>query len=157
MVKPRGVNWKDGMSALVLLSLSLLICIASLSTLSLGHYYHPGPGFLPFWSGVLLGAMSLGLLVKSILQGNGSLGKFLWRGLYKPICALLALIIYGLLFETVGYFICNFLLMVFMIKILERKKWPLAVGAAFLTALSFYLVFSIWLKLLLPRGILGLS
>ena len=55
----------------VLLVLSLLICSASLSTLSYGHYHLPGPGFLPFWSGVLLGLLSLGLLFKSILQSKG--------------------------------------------------------------------------------------
>ncbi len=149
-----GIDWRDTVSALVLLALSLLICSASLSTLSYGHYHLPGPGFLPFWTGLLIGLMSLGLLVKSIWQGGGVGGKFFQGSFRKPLYALLALIAYGLLFVILGYLICNLLFMIFMILLMEKKKWYVAVGSGLITALAFYGVFSVWLQVPLPRGIL---
>lgn len=153
MRKLEGINWRDCMSALVLLALSLLICFGSLYTLSYGHYYLPGSGFLPFWSGLLLGLMSLGLLAKSILQRKGKEEIFFLGNLNKPLYTLLTLIAYGLLFGILGHFLCNFLFMLFMLLMLERKKWFVAFGGGLVTALTFYLVFSVWLKLPLPRGI----
>ncbi len=142
------------MSALVLLALSLFICIGSLATLSYGNYHRPGPGFLPFWTGVLIGLMSLGLLVKSIWQGEGLGGKFFQGSFRKPLFALLALIAYGLLFVNLGYFICNFLFMIFMILLLGKKRWYVALGSGLITALAFYVIFSVWLQVPLPRGVL---
>ena len=154
MKNAAGINWKDGMSALVLLALALSICIGSLATLSYGNYSRPGPGFLPFWTGVLIGLMSLGLLVKSIWQGGGSGGKFFQGSFRKPLFALLALIVYGLLFVILGYFICNFLFMIFMILLMEKKRWYVALGSGLITALAIYVVFSVWLQVPLPRGLL---
>lgn len=76
MRKLEGINWRDCMSALVLLALSLLICFGSLYTLSYGHYYLPGSGFLPFWSGLLLGLMSLGVLGQINPAEEGKGGDF---------------------------------------------------------------------------------
>ena len=154
MRKREPINWKDGVSALVLLALSLFICFGSLANLSYGSYHRPGPGFLPFWTGLLIGLMSLGLLVKSIWQGGGVGGKFFQGSVRKPLYALLALIAYGLLFVILGYFICNLLFMIFMILLMEKKKWYVAVGSGLITALAFYGVFSVWLQVPLPRGIL---
>jgi putative tricarboxylic transport membrane protein len=153
MRKSGGINWKDGTSALVLLALSLVMCSTSLFTLSYGHYYLPGPAFLPFWSGLLLGLMALVLLIKTIWKGQGARGDFLAGKLNKPLFTLLALITYGLLFDILGYLLCSFLFMVFMLLMLKRGKWLFAVGGGFITALSFYLIFSLWLKVTLPTGI----
>ncbi len=148
------INRKDALSALFLLAFSIFICFASLSTLSYGHFHLPGPAFLPFWSGVFVGALSLGLLIQSILQRRGR-GENSLRGRFaKPSYTLLALIAYGLLFTILGSFLCNLFFMTFMLWILERKNWAFAIGGGLVTALSFYLVFNIWLKVPLPRGIL---
>lgn len=154
MGRAKGINWQDGISALVLLALSFFICFGSLASLAYGSYHRPGPGFLPFWAGVLIGLMSLALLVKSIWLDAGSGRKFFQGSFRKPLFALLALIAYGLLFFILGYFICNFLLMIFMILLMEKKKWYVALGSGLITALAFYVVFSIWLQVPLPRGVL---
>jgi len=148
------MNWEDGISALVLLALALLICFGSFSTLAYGNYHRPGPGFLPFWTGVLIGLMSLGLLVKSIWLDGGPGRKSFQGSFRKPLFALLVLTAYGLLLVILGYLICNFLLMVFMILLMEKKKWYVALGSGLITALAFYVVFSVWLQVPLPRGVL---
>jgi len=150
------INRKDALSALFLLAFSIFICFTSLSTLSYGHFHLPGPAFLPFWSGVLMGAMSLGLLVKSIMQAKEAVQISFrgWSG--KPLYILLALIAYGLLFGIIGSFFCNLFFMIGMILLFKGKRWFLAIGGGLVTALGFHLVFSFWLNVPLPRGILGI-
>jgi hypothetical protein len=152
--RAKDINRKDATSALVLLALSLFICFGSLYTLAYGNYHRPGPAFLPFWTGVLIGLMSLGLLVKSIWLDGGPGKKFFQGSFRKPLFVLLALIAYGLLLVILGYFICNFLFMTFMILLMEKKKWYVALGSGLITALAFYVVFSVWLQVPLPRGVL---
>ncbi len=144
----------DGVSALVLLIIALAICFGSMATLSYGTYHSPGPAFLPFWTGILIGAMALALLVQSIFQKTRLPQKLSSASLKKPGFALLALILYGLLFGVLGYFICNLLFMGFMVLLMEKKKWYTALGIGLVTALGFYVVFGIWLQVPLPRGIL---
>ena len=146
------INWKDGISALVLLALSLLICIFSHFTLAYGSYSRPGAGFLPFWSGALVGLLALLLLIKSIWKG-GKKGEIFQGSPRKIFFALSVLIAYGLLFRFLGYFLCNFLLM-FLFLIWEKKKWYVALGGGLACALVFYLIFSLWLNVPFPRGIL---
>ncbi len=145
---------RDSVSAVVLLILALAICIGSTATLPYGSYHRPGPAFLPFWTGILIGGMSLALLVQSLLQKPArSPQKGASTNLKKPAYALLALILYGTLFGTLGYFVCNFLFMAFMVLLLDKKKWYLALGIGVVTAVVFYLIFGVWLQVPLPRGI----
>jgi hypothetical protein len=147
-----GINWKDAISALVLLAFALLICVISYFTLPYGNYFRPGPAFLPFWSGALVGFLALLLLIKSLWR-KAEKRKFFQGNPRKIFFALSVLIAYGLLFGFLGFFLCNFLL-IFLFLIWERKKWYLALGSGLVSALVFYLVFSYWLNVPLPRGIL---
>ena len=149
----RKIDAKELGSALALIALSLWICIGSLATLPYGSFHRPGPAFLPFWTGVLIGAMSVVLFVKSFLPAQRSLLKFSFHALKKPVLALVILTVYGVAFRFLGFFVCNFLFMIFMILLME-KKWYVAVGIGLITSFGFYCLFSMWLRVPLPRGIL---
>ncbi len=144
---------RDSVSAVVLLILAFAICIGSTATLSYGSYHRPGPAFLPFWTGILIGAMSIALLAQSLLRSPRLPRGRPSASLKKPAYALLALILYGVLFGVLGYFICNLLFMGFMVLLVEKKKWYTALGIGVITALVFYFVFGVWLQVPLPRGI----
>jgi hypothetical protein len=48
----------------------------------IGTFHSPGPGFLPFWSGVALGAFSIILIVESILEKKAERKiTNLWKGI----------------------------------------------------------------------------
>ena len=49
---------RDKWSSLVWLGIGLLICVGSLE-LSLGTFHHPGPGFLSFFAGLIVGVLAL--------------------------------------------------------------------------------------------------
>lgn len=71
----------DQWSGLFLLLLSALICWGAYD-LPYGKVRDPGPGFLPWWLGMILGMMSLALLLKSIWQEEKA--KTLNKGVRIP-------------------------------------------------------------------------
>ena len=152
MEKLKDANTNDTLSASVLLLVSILICIGSLYSLPYGAFKLPGPGFLPFWSGLLLGLMSLGLLVRSISRSRRSIGNLFSGGLRKPLFIFCSLLAYSLLFQTLGYVLCNFLFTASTVLLLERRRF-VAFMTGSITAFASYLVFDIFLRIPLPKGV----
>ena len=87
-------------------------------------------------------------------QSGASRGESpIWK---RIVLAVAALVVFGLLFESLGYVISTFLFIAFLLRAVEQQKWGLAVVVAFFTALATYLVFGLLLQTPLPGGILGL-
>ena len=149
----------DQWSGLVLLVISGLICWGALS-LSYGHIHNPGPGFYPLWLGIILGAMAMGLILKTTWQREGAKAlrailseKVRWK---KVLLVILALILYGYLMNFLGYLIVTFLLMAFLLRFIEPHPWKSVIGWTLIGSVGSYLVFEVWMKLRLPKGFLGI-
>ena len=65
---------------------------------------------------------------------------------------LLVLAAYTFLLDFLGYLICTFLLVLFMLRATDPQRWTVALSMALLTAVGSYVVFAIWLSVPLPRG-----
>ena len=126
--------------------------------LGLGNLYQPGPGFLFFWAGIVVAIMALIVVLKSFgAQPAGEAqeaptGK---RTATKVILVLVALFLYAVLMEWLGFFIVTFLLFMFLLAVIEKKKWWFAVVVSAAVTLFAYLVFETALQSQLPKGILG--
>jgi hypothetical protein len=70
----------------------------------------------------------------------------------KVTALLLVLTAYTFLFDFLGYLICTFVLVLFMLLATHRHPWPVALSVALLTAVGSYVVFALWLSVPLPRG-----
>lgn len=145
----------DRVSAAFWLIFSGLVAIES-HRLGVGSFRSPGPGFLPFFSSVFLGLLALALLIDSARatgvaampeEGTPS-GS--WK---SPARALAALSVYVVLLETLGFLLCTLGLIAFLLRVVERKSWPVAISTAVLAALGSVVVFQFWLKIQLPPGI----
>ena len=68
---------------------------------------------------------------------------------------LVALFLYALLMEWLGFFIVTFLLFIFLLAVIEKKKWWFAAVVSAAVTLFAYLVFETALQSQLPKGILG--
>ena len=151
------MNFRDRMSGLFWLLISILICVQSIR-INIGTLNNPGPGFLPFWAGVVLGIFSIVLLVTSILKRNGEKSiSSLWKGMEwnKVILVLSSLFIYAILLHKLGYLITTFGLLVFLFVVMRRQNIWIWVVSALTAALLSYFIFYVWLGVQLPKGILG--
>jgi putative tricarboxylic transport membrane protein len=126
------------------------IALSEAGRLPFGTARNPGPGFLPWWISLLLGALALGLLAQAV-RAHPTPGPA--RGWGLRVGGLLAVLAgYVLVLETLGYPASTFLLVLFMLRVVEPRRWPVALGVAGLAAAGSYLVFAAWLKVPLPPG-----
>ena len=146
---------RDQVSGLFWLAISILVCVKSLHA-NIGTFSRPGAGFLPFWSGCILGTLSIILVVASLLKKSvsGDIAH-LWKGMEwgRVVSAFFSLFIYGFFLERLGYLIATFGLMIVMLGIIGRPKVWVLVVSAFIVVVGTYVVFDVWLEVRLPRGI----
>lgn len=137
---------------------SIYIAIESYR-LGLGKWSLPGPGYFPFVTSVLLGMISLSLLVKTLLRS--SLGKkevadlparLNWQNI---VLTLVGMFVYVFLLDWMGFVLCTFFLMIFLILAVGRWRWFVSLIAALSITLVSYLLFEVLLDSHLPKGFLG--
>lgn len=144
----------DALAAGVLLALAALAAFES-SRLPFGNVRNPGPGFLPWWAALTLGFLALLLLGLVLARRAAPEGRERGGRVLKVWGLLGALAAYVLLLEPLGYFPCTFLLVVFMLRVVEPYRWPTALGMAAIAAAGSYAVFALWLGVPLPPGLLA--
>jgi putative tricarboxylic transport membrane protein len=139
--------------------LGLIICYKSYY-LDLGKLYRPGPGFMPFIAGLVIAVLGLiSLFISYYPQKKHEAKQEIPFGFrFHPlVLILLTLITYSILFDTLGYLISTFLLMLSLFSLSHKKmKWWFIVGGALLITFASYLVFDIWLRCSLPKGVFGI-
>jgi len=122
----------------------------------------PSAGFFPFMGGAILIGLSLVEWVSVIVdrKKKDDTSKreqfFPERNSWKRLLlALLSLFAYILSLEYLGFLISTFLLVIFLMKFLEPQKWTTAIAMAFMTSILSYVLFELWLKVQLPKGMFG--
>ncbi|HKA34243.1 MAG TPA: tripartite tricarboxylate transporter TctB family protein [Candidatus Binatia bacterium] len=119
--------------------------------LPFGTVHSPGPGFFPWWTSVLIVALASIFFAQTLTthaRGEPESG----RRITKVLALLAVLALYTFSLEPLGYPLCTFLLVLFMLRVTDPQRWPVALGMAALTAAGSYIVFAVWLSVPLPRG-----
>jgi putative tricarboxylic transport membrane protein len=142
----------DRWTGIFFILLSAYVCAESLR-LGLGDMHSPGPGFISFCTGLILGLMALGLVIGVFLKEGGSGEGF--QNKKSVVFLILALFGFLLILDTLGFILSTFLFVVFLLKLVEQRRWLYAVGVAGITAGISYCIFCILLQAQLPQGILS--
>jgi putative tricarboxylic transport membrane protein len=119
--------------------------------LPFGTVHSPGQGFFPWWISAVIFLLALLLLFQALTsrsdvarEGSGRIGK---------VGALLVILAaYTFMLEPLGYPLSTFLLVLFMLRVIDTQRWAVALGMALITSVGSYVVFAIWLSIPLPRG-----
>lgn len=125
--------------------------------LGLGDLANPRSGFLPFWAGLFVGAISLWLVAKDLLGSQAEGVAELWAGtqwkraLIIPASALA----YAVVLKPVGFVLSTAVLLFVVSLVLNARRWKLALAIALLGTAASYLLFVKLLGLRLAVGILG--
>jgi len=139
------------------LGTGVLICLSSLH-LSLGDFHNPGPGFLSFFAGLVLAVFSLVTHLqarKHSASGKEKDSKPIWTNRqngFKMVLTVIALLVYSLLMNYLGFLVSTFLFLVFILRIIKPQRWPVALVGALLVSLAFYGIFELGLQSHLPKG-----
>jgi putative tricarboxylic transport membrane protein len=148
---------RDLVSSIVWIALGGVFLVASLQQ-GLMRKGVPGPGFLPFFSGIALIILALFVLIPALGQRFRATGDAFFPerdSMKKLVFAVVALFGFGLAMEYVGYLATTFLFMLLMARLIEPKGWRLTALMASLTAVISYLLFVVLLEVQLPQGPLG--
>jgi hypothetical protein len=142
---------RDLISSLFWLAFSAFVCTEGVR-LKLGEFQRPGPGFFPFWAGLVLGILSLIHLANAVRKKE----RILFSGGRWPALLLVsaAILVYFLCVEKVGFLIATFLLL-FLLFRLERKRWILTTLWSIVATVASYAFFQLLLQTQLPAGWLG--
>jgi len=146
---------RDKWSSLVWLGIAIFICVGSLR-LSLGEFHNPGPGFLSFYAGLILGALAVVIHLQS---GKGrpadKKDKPIWasrqRG-FKMVLTVLALLAYAVIMNYLGFLVSTFIFMAFLLRVIEPQRWTVALFGSFVASMAFYFLFELGLQSQLPKG-----
>ena len=149
---------RDLLAGLFWLGISVFVIVQSLKS-DLGSLRTPGPGFLPFWSAVILGALSIILMVTTTVRKKweGRLAD-LWRGLdwVRVTLVLLSLFLYPIVLSIAGYLITTFVFVAFLLSVGVRSKLWIDVASALAITVLSYVIFHTLLDVKFPVGIFGL-
>ena len=123
--------------------------------LKLGTPRAPKPGFLIFWMGVIIMILSGAFFLQG-LSAAPEEKKIRWKGRHwtKGIKVMLALFLYAAVFHWLGFILSTFFLLLFLFKGLEPQRWGMAFLLSAVTITICYLVFSVFLELQFPPGLL---
>ena len=142
---------RDLVSGLFWLAVAIFAVLQGLA-LNLGSLNRPGPGFFPFWGGVVLGVLSAVLIVRSHRQATPR--PSIRRESWKVLVVVGALLAYLLLVEPLGFVAVTFLFLLLLFR-LERRGWRFSAVTAAIGTLASYMLFQVWLKTQLPTGPFG--
>lgn len=141
----------DLRASLVFLALAVGVCFEA-SRLGFGSVLAPEPGFFPWLGGLALAGLSLGLFART-WRGRGPVvppaGE--WT---RPAILLAALVLYVPLLGPLGYPLATAGLCVVALRVLETRRWSVALGVSVALAVGSFLLFRRGLGVELPAGVL---
>lgn len=145
-------------SGIVIAAFAALVSFEA-SKLAFGTSRSPGPGFLPLVCGIVLFLLSLLFVLQTILkrEGPSSAEGSPWSGVqWQQVPATLAVLLaYAILLQRLGYLICTWILMTFLLWDRAVKRKHYVVIASLAVTVVTYVIFKGLLKIRLPVGVLG--
>lgn len=141
-------------AALVFLAFAAILMWQSWSL----EYYTklgPGPGFFPFWLGVVLGGLVLVWLVQvSCRAGRPKEAAFLPErsGILRILAIIAALGATAGLMDLLGFQLAMFLFLGFLLRVLGHQTWWMTAIVTLLGSVGVYHVFGRYLDVQLPAA-----
>jgi hypothetical protein len=142
----------DRISGIALVIFSLLVIWYG-TALPLGSFRQPGPAYIP----ILLAAMLLlfGALIVATGGRAPKMSSIGWTEARHAAAILAACIFAGFGLERLGYRLTIVLVLLSLLRIVERRGWLLSSSLALVLAFGSFHLFHTLLRVPLPLGPLG--
>src|SRR5262245_60006893 len=114
----------------------------------------PGAGFFPLWYGIAIIALSLALVMGSILRAPAG-ARSDWRSMGRPLALWLALVVAIAACPLLGLILSFAALTFFIVAVMYGRPLVIAATVALASAALFHLLFGVALGVALPVGPFG--
>jgi hypothetical protein len=145
------VRTADRITAALLLAFSAAFAAGALKYYTWWGDSGPGSAFLPFWLSLVMGALALGLLLRSPAASRE------WRpgreGAKRVLVVLGVTVAFVVLMQVIGMIVGIALFLAVLMRYLERQPWWLTIVVSLAAAALNWLVFEHWLRVPLPQGV----
>jgi putative tricarboxylic transport membrane protein len=146
----------DRMSSLFSLGFAFAICLESIR-IGPGALSNPGPGFVPLICGLVLGIIGIIVFISSYISSPSEDKVALWGPDTRwrdMILTTISLTIYALLIDFLGFHLITLLWMIFICRGVGRMGWMTTFLISAVTIISSYLIFSYYLGIRFPLGVI---
>jgi hypothetical protein len=147
----------------VWIAIGVVICAAAYAT-GLGTFREPGAGFVAAVAGLFI--IAVGSVV-SVTRGSGPEKEEKVKAIsnstrmplvqcpaFKMAYTVAILLFYAIFLNPLGYIVTTFIALFALFYDLSRRRWAVPLFASVVSVAVTYIVFEVWLKSQLPRGIL---
>lgn len=146
---------QEMMSSIIVFCFGLCVVFYS-PHFNVGSLKRPGSGFVPFISGVVICVFSIITFLQAFFHKSDKVEKVWAKVKFQTlIFVILILFMYPILINLLGFIICSFLIILFVMRYAGYQSWRTSFLGASLSSVLSYLLFETWLKGQLPKGILG--
>ncbi len=141
--------------SLFLILLALWIMVESYR-LTIGSLKSPGPGFLPFFAGLLMSILVLVNLQRTFLSSRRTdWAVSPYKNLMRVVYTLAVAIVTAVFFENLGYFVMGAFFLIMLMKVINNENWGRTVIITIFAMAMSYLIFIYVLEVQLPSGLFG--
>jgi putative tricarboxylic transport membrane protein len=139
------------------LAFSVFVVVAG-RRLGIGAINDPGSGFLLFWLGLLMCALSAAILAGAVLAGGPSLAS-LWQDTRwgKVLAIIASLCAFALLLDKLGFLLAAIPLLLVLLRGIDPVPWPIALPVGIGAPLAVWWLLKKLLLIQLPSGVLGIG
>ena len=127
--------------------------------LGLGSMQEPGSGFLTFVAGSFVASMATIVVIQSYRGDPRAQARLsdLWKGVmwWRAVAITGLILLFIISFETLGFFVCSFLLLVIIMRWLEGLEWFMCLLVPTIATVTTFVLFKTMMKISLPAGIFG--
>ena len=119
--------------------------------------FGPGAGFFPFWLGISLALLGIGLLVRVTFFNKEKREVITFASKKAGLQMILVMAaVFGFAFfnEKLGFFLSAGLLFLFLLFAVERKGWKFSLLIAVLASATLWAIFEVALQQQMPQGVL---
>ncbi len=146
----------DRVAAVLLLLFGVWFAAVALRNYTYWGATGPGSGFFPFWLGLVMAVLAALLLARAVREHDpGPDWVPRGRGAVRFLGVLGASVAFVALMPWLGMVVGTVLFLVVILKALEGHSWSTALGVAVGTAAVNWAVFTWWLSVPFPAGVLG--
>lgn len=143
----------DRVTAALLLAFSVAFAVGAVKNYQWWGPGGPGPAFVPFWLGLVMGLLSLAMLIRSLRAPYPGEAWFpRGEGLRDMLVVLAVTVAYVALLDVTGMVVGTALYLAVLVRYLGKHRWWVTLSVALGAGVFNWLVFVRWLRVPMPEG-----